>query len=247
MSEESSGNSRKVEVILSPALFPAYFERTDCTVVVIDVFRATSAICAAFESGVKGVIPVANLDAAIKYKSEGYLVGAERNAKVVEGFDFGNSPLGFKDGKFKGETIVLTTTNGTKAVDIAKSASNVIIGSFANLSAICDYIEKVDKDVFLFCAGWKDRFNLEDTLFAGAVAKKITQNLRFQNISDSTIAAINMYDSAKGDMYGFLGASSHRKRLSRLNMEEDVIYCLSIDQTNIVPVLKGDVIVSNKA
>ena len=247
MSEESSGNTKKVEVVLSPALFPAYFENRDCTVVIIDVFRASSAICAAFESGVEAVIPVANLEAAFKYKAEGYLVGAERNAEVVEGFDFGNSPLGFKDGKFKGETIVLTTTNGTKAIDIAKSASNVVIGSFANLAAICDYIEKVDKDVLLFCAGWKDRFNLEDTLFAGAVAQKITQNLRFQNISDSTIAAINMYAAAKDDMYGFLEDSSHRKRLNRLNMAEDVIYCLTLDQTDIVPVLKGDVIVSNKA
>jgi 2-phosphosulfolactate phosphatase len=247
MSEESSGNTKKVEVVLSPALFPAYFESNDCTVVVIDVFRATSAICAAFESGVKGVIPVANLEAAIEYKAKGYKVGAERNAEVVDGFDFGNSPLGFKDGKFKGETIVLTTTNGTKAVDVAKSAANVVIGSFANLSAICDYIEKADKDVLLFCAGWKDRFNLEDTLFAGAVAQKITQNLRFQNLSDSTIAAINMYDAAKDDMYGFLGDSSHRKRLSRLNMEEDVIYCLSLDQTDIVPILKDNVLVSNKA
>ncbi|MEJ6737053.1 MAG: 2-phosphosulfolactate phosphatase [Flavobacteriales bacterium] len=247
MSEESSGNTKKVEVVLSPALFPAYFENRDCTVVIIDVFRASSAICAAFESGVEAVIPAANLEAAFKYKAEGYLVGAERNAEVVEGFDFGNSPLGFKDGKFKGETIVLTTTNGTKAIDIAKSASNVVIGSFANLAAICDYIEKVDKDVLLFCAGWKDRFNLEDTLFAGAVAQKITQNLRFQNISDSTIAAINMYAAAKGDMYGFLEDSSHRKRLNRLNMAEDVIYCLTLDQTDIVPVLKGDVIVSNKA
>ena len=99
----------------------------------------------------------------------------------------------------------------------------------------------------LFCAGWKDRFNLEDTLFAGAVAQKITQNLRFQNISDSTIAAMNMYNAAKDDMYEFLGDSSHRRRLSRLNMEEDVIYCLSIDKTDIVPVLSGDVLVNNKS
>ncbi|NQX96802.1 MAG: 2-phosphosulfolactate phosphatase [Flavobacteriales bacterium] len=246
MSEESSGNTKKVEVILSPALFPAYFESKDCTVVVIDVFRATSAICAAFESGVEGLIPVATLEEAIDYKSKGYLVGAERNAEVVPGFDFGNSPLGFKDGQFKGETIVLTTTNGTKAIEMAKSAAKVIVGAFTNLSALCDYIEKEDKDVLLFCAGWKDRFNLEDTLFAGAVAQKISQNLRFQNLSDSSIAAINMYNGAKDDMYKFLGESSHRKRLSRLNMEEDVIYCLTLDQSNIVPVLDGNVIVSDK-
>ena len=246
MSEESSGNTKKVEVVLSPALFPAYFESKDCTVIVIDVFRATSAICAAFESGIKELIPAASVEEATAYKKQGYLVGAERNAEIVEGFEFGNSPLGFKNKSFKDQTIVLTTTNGTKAIDIAKLATNVAIGSFANLTAICNYIEKTDKDVLLFCAGWKDRFNLEDTLFAGAVAQRISQNLRFQNLSDSSIAAINMYNTAKNNLYGFLENSSHRKRLSRLNMEEDVIYCLSIDQTDIVPVLEGNVIVSNK-
>lgn len=245
MSEESSGNTRKVEVVPSPALFPVYFENTDCTVVVIDVFRATSAICAAFESGIDQLIPVATLEEAIEYKQKGFLVGAERNAKIVEGFDFGNSPLAFKDGQFKGKSLVLTTTNGTKAIEMAKPANRVVIGAFTNLTAVCDYIEKEDKDVLLLCAGWKDRFNLEDTLFAGAVAEKISQNLRFTNLSDSSIAAINMYNSAKEDMYEFLGESSHRKRLSRLNMEEDIIYCLTLDQSSIVPILEGDIVVSS--
>lgn len=246
MSEISSGNNRKVEVVYSPALFPVYFDNNDCIVVVIDVFRATSAICAAFESGVDSLIPVATLEEAIEYKQKGFKVGAERNAEIVEGFDFGNSPLTFKDGRFKNESLVLTTTNGTKALEMAKPANKVVIGSFTNLSALCDYVEKEDKDVLLLCAGWKDRFNLEDTLFAGAVAQKISQNLRFSNLSDSSIAAINMYDSAKDDLFEFLGESSHRKRLSRLNMEEDIIYCLTKDQSDIVPVLEGDVLVRNK-
>lgn len=246
MSEISSGNTRKVEVVYSPALFPVYFDNNDCVVVVIDVFRATSAICAAFQSGIDSLIPVATLEEAIEYKKKGFKVGAERNAEVVEGFDFGNSPLTFKDGKFKNESLVLTTTNGTKALEMAKPANKVAIGAFTNFSALCDYIEKEDKDVLLLCAGWKDRFNLEDTLFAGAVVQKVSQNLRFTNLSDSSIAAINMYESAKNDLFGFLGESSHRKRLSRLNMEEDIIYCLTKDKTDIVPVLEGDVLVSNK-
>ena len=246
MSEISSGNNRKVEVVFSPALFPVYFDNNDCIVVVIDVFRATSAICAAFESGVDSLIPVATLEEAIEYKQKGFKVGAERNAEIVEGFDFGNSPLTFKDGKFKNESLVLTTTNGTKALEMAKTANKVVIGAFTNLTALCDYVEQEDKDVLLLCAGWKDRFNLEDTLFAGAVAQKISQNLRFSNLSDSTIAAINIYDSAKDDLFGFLGESSHRKRLSRLNMEEDIIYCLTKDKSDIVPVLEGNVLVSNK-
>jgi 2-phosphosulfolactate phosphatase len=246
MSEESSAHRRKVEVIFSPALFPVYFDNKDCVVVVIDIFRATSAMCSALDSGVQAIIPVASLEEAIEYKQKGFKVGAERKAEIVEGFDFGNSPLKFKDGKFKGETIVLTTTNGTKAIDIAKGANKLIIGAFNNITAVCDYIEREDKDVLLLCAGWKDRFNLEDTLFAGAVAKKITENVRFSDLSDSTIAAINMYKEAEGNLYEFLGESSHRKRLSRLNLEEDIIYCLTLDQTDIVPILKNGKLVSNK-
>jgi 2-phosphosulfolactate phosphatase len=245
MGEESSGSKRKVEVVFSPALFPVYFENNDCTVVVIDIFRATSAICAAFECGIDSLISVATIEEAAKYKQKGYLVGAERNAEIVDGFDFGNSPLTFKDDKFINKTIVLTTTNGTQAVEMAKNANKVVIGAFTNFSALCDFVEKEDKDVLLLCAGWKGRFNLEDTLFAGAVAQRISQNLRFTKLSDSSFASIKMYESAKEDMYNFLGKSSHRKRLSRLNMEEDIIYCLTLDQSDIVPVLKGDEFVSN--
>jgi len=244
MSEISSDNTKKVEVVFSPSNFPTYFDSKDCTVVVIDVFRATSAICAAFESGIESLIPVDTLDKARKYKQEGFLVGAERNAEIVEGFDFGNSPLTFKNGDYKNKSIVLTTTNGTRAIEMAKDAATVIIGSFVNFTALCQYIEQQDQDVLLLCAGWKDRFNLEDTLFAGAVAQQISKNLRFKNLSDSSIAAISMYETAKDDLYGFLGDSSHRKRLSRLNMEEDIIYCLTFDQSTIVPVLEKDRIIA---
>ncbi len=245
MGEESSGNTNKVEVVFSPALFPVYFENVNCTVVIIDIFRATSAICAAFESGIDSLIPVATLEEAKKYKDQGYIVGAERNAEIVEGFDFGNSPLTFKDGKYKNKSIVLTTTNGTKAVEMAKPANKVVVGAFTNFSALCDYLEKEDKDVLLLCAGWKGRFNLEDTLFAGAVADRISKNLRFTNLSDSSIASINIYKKAKKDIYKFLGESSHRKRLSRLNMEEDIIYCLTFDNSEIVPVLEENAFIKN--
>lgn len=245
MSEESSGNNRKVEVCFSPALFPVYFQDKNCVVVVIDVFRATSAICSAIDNGVKSIVPVATVEEATIYKEKGFFVGAERQAEVVEGFDFGNSPITFKSGKYKDEEIVLTTTNGTKAIDLAKEAYKVVIGSFANLDAVCDYIEQEDKDVILFCAGWKDRFNLEDTLFAGAVVEKLAENLRFSNLADSALASVNLYNTAKNDLYGFLNESSHRKRLSRLNLEEDIIYCLTLNQSKNVPILKDGKIVKS--
>ena len=237
MSEESSGNKRKVEVCFSPALFPVYFQDKSCVVVVIDVFRATSAICSAIDSGVNSIIPVATIEEATAYKEKGFLVGAERQAEVVEGFDFGNSPITFQKQDFSGKDLVLTTTNGTKAIELAKEAYKVVVGSFGNLTAVCDFIEKEDRDVILFCAGWKDRFNLEDTLFAGAVVEQLSKNLRYADIADSAIASKELYANAKGNLYEFLNESSHRKRLSRLNLEEDIIYSLKIDQTTNVPVL----------
>lgn len=246
MSEISSQTKNKVEVCFSPTLFPIYFDNRNCIVVVIDVLRATTAICAAFEDGVAAVIPVATLEEATEYKQKGYIVGAERNAEIIEGFDFGNSPLAFQKGKYKDQTIVLTTTNGTQAIEVAKKAQQVIIGSFYNLDAVCDFIEKEDKDVLLLCAGWKERFNLEDTLFAGAVVEKLAENIRFHDLADSAIAALNLYKNAKGNLYQFLGESSHRKRLSNLNLEEDIVCCLTLNQSKIVPILKGNTLQVHK-
>lgn len=240
MGEILPQSKNKVEVCVSPALFPVYFDNQDCVVVVIDVFRATTAICAAFEDGVAAVIPVSTIEEATQYKNKGYIVGAERNAEVMEGFDFGNSPLTFKNEKYKNQTIVLTTTNGTKAIDVAKNAHIVIVGSFYNLDAVCSFLEKQDKDVLLLCAGWKERFNLEDTLFAGAVVEKLSKNIRFEDLADSAIAALNLYNSAKDDLFGFLSESSHRKRLSKLNLDEDILCCLKLNQSKLVPVLNGN-------
>jgi len=239
MSEIPSSNTRKIEVIHSPSLFSDYYEGDDCVVVIIDIFRATTTIIAAFENGIDKIIPVATLEEAREYKAKGFLTAAERNGEIVKGFDFGNSPLGLQKEMIENKTLVLTTTNGTRAIEIAKSVHKVIIGAFTNISVVCDFLEKEDKDVLLLCAGWRGRFNLEDTLFAGAVAHNLSQNLRFRNLSDSTIASIQMYEKGKDDLYAFLSEASHRKRLSKLNLEEDIIYCLTKDQSEIVPVLEG--------
>ncbi len=133
-------NKRKVEVVLSPLLFDL-FDAKNANVVVVDVLRATSAICAAFENGVDQIVPVRDVYDALEYKSQGWLAAAERNGNVVPGFDFGNSPHAFMQENLKGKGIVLTTTNGTKTIDIAKKKSkDVFIGSFVNLTALADLL-----------------------------------------------------------------------------------------------------------
>lgn len=245
--EESSGNLRKIEVCHSPALFDAYFEDEDCTVVVIDVFRATSAMVTAFAHGVEKMIPVSSMEEAERYRAEGYLTAAERKGEKVEGYALGNSPFHYMDEGLQGKSIVITTTNGTKAIEVASKANHVLLGSFLNLKAVAEQVEKLDKDVMLLCAGWKDRYNLEDTLVAGALVEIIEQNLRFGDYSDSAISARQLYRGAKEDLYAYLEDSSHRRRLSRLNMEEDIIFCLKHNEYNIVPYLKDGVLITSGA
>ena len=239
--------SKKLEVSYSPALFSSYYHDHDCNVVIVDIFRATSAICTAFHYGVKELIPVATLEEAIGYKKEGYLVGAERDGEVVEGFDFGNSPFSYMDERIKGQRIILTTTNGTKAITIARGAKGIVIGSFLNLHALADYLKQDGRDVLIQCAGWKNRFNLEDSLFAGALVNEMAMSPEFNNLADSAIAASHLYNMARDDLYGFLENSSHRRRLKRLNLDEDIRFCLQHSKYSVVPVYQNGCLVNKES
>ena len=230
---------RKIQTCYSPALYPLFHE-DDTIVVVVDILRATSAICTAFENGVKKMIPVAGLDEAQKYKDAGYLVAAERNAIKQEGFDFGNSPYHYMSEEVKGKTIVISTTNGTQAIEAAKGKATIVIGSFLNLSAVSSWLLQQKKDVLILCAGWKNKFNLEDSLFAGALANQLRDSNDFYTLCDSTIAAGYLYERAEQDLYGFLDVSSHRHRLKNLELEADVKYCLQIDIFTCIPIFNND-------
>jgi 2-phosphosulfolactate phosphatase len=227
-----------IEVCFSPQSYPL-FHNPGSIVVVIDILRATSAITTAFFNGVAKMIPVSTIEEAQKYKDQGYLVAAERNAEIVKGFDLGNSPFGYMNAKVKGKTIVITTTNGTQAIHAAKGTYKIVIGSFLNLDTVIEYLRKEKKDVLFLCSGWKNKFNLEDTLYAGAVAEQLIYKYNFNSICDSTIAAMELYKLAKHDLFGFLANSSHRNRLEKLDLERDIKYCLTPNQCPVLPVLEG--------
>jgi 2-phosphosulfolactate phosphatase len=165
----------EVNVCLSPALIPL-FGVEKYIVVIIDIFRATSSICYGIDNGAEAIIPVAEVEECLAYQEKypHYLLAAERNGEVVNGFDFGNSPFSYTKEKVTGKTVVLTTTNGTHALHLSRNAKKVVIGSFLNLTAICDWLKTQQDDVLLVCAGWKNNFNLEDTVFAGAVTYQLT-------------------------------------------------------------------------
>ncbi len=233
----------RVEVCFTPNLYPLHIEQEYEIVVAIDVLRATSAICSAFHHGVSKIIPVSTLDEAIEYRDNGFIVAAERKGQIVSGFDLGNSPFSYMDPKYKGKTIVLTTTNGTKAINTAKKVNSLIIGSLVNLDAVCEYLMDQGKSVLLLGSGWKNKFCLEDTICAGAITEKLLKTGNFYCESDSSIAAKYLYLSASENYFGYLKASSHRRRLRALNLNEDIKYCLTPNQTNVVPIRENNYLV----
>lgn len=231
---------RSVEVCLSPALIPHY-KVAGKIVVVIDIFRATSSMCYGFENGAKEIIPVATVDECRSYEGQDYLLAAERNGEVVEGFDFGNSPFSYTVEKVKGKKVVLTTTNGTHAIQEARAAEKIIIGSFLNLDAVAEWLRVQDNSVLLLCAGWKNKFNLEDTLFAGALLAKLQGT--FTQHCDAAVAAQDLFELAKNDLRGYLYKSSHSQRLKELNIEDDIQFCLKQNLCKVIPILEGDKLV----
>jgi len=238
-------NQRKLEVCLTPALIPLY-KVEDYIVVIIDIFRATSSICYGIENGAEAIIPVAEVAECAAYREKGseFLLAAERNGEVVEGFDFGNSPFSYTPEKVGGKTVVLTTTNGTHALHLSRAAKKVVIGSFLNLGALSAWLGDQQEDILLVCAGWKNNFNLEDSLFAGAVVEKLKD--AGYKLDDSAIGANDLYLAGRDDINGYLKKSSHSERLKKLGIEADVAFCLQVDQITAIPVLEGDKLVKLK-
>ncbi|MGZ4054301.1 MAG: 2-phosphosulfolactate phosphatase [Bacteroidia bacterium] len=226
-----------VDVCLSPYLYPVH-HKDDTIVVVIDILRATTAMCTAFHYGVDKMIPVATVEEAEEYKKKGFMVGAERNGIALEGFDFGNSPFSYMTDKIKGETIVISTTNGTQAIEAAKEAYQVVIGAFTNITALCNYLVAQNKSVLLLCSGWKNRFNWEDSMFAGAVTNRLL-TAGLHKTGDASMAMGFLYDQSQKNIIKFLRNSSHAERLAAMGLKKDIKYCFQLDKTDIIPVMQG--------
>lgn len=208
---------------------------------VVDILRATSCMTTALAHGVSSIRPVAEVEESRALREQGYLVAAERGGEKVADFDLGNSPFEYMDENLKGKKIGVTTTNGTRAISLSKGAGKLLIGSFLNLKSVAKALNEQENHVLIVCAGWKGHVNLEDTLFAGALAEQLTA--KFTPACDSTLTAISLYHAAKKDLLAFLENSSHVQRLKGLGIEKDIAFCLQHDLYNIVPVLKNNELV----
>ncbi len=236
-------NRPALHTVLSPRLLDLY-DVSDAVVVVIDVFRATSTIATALFNGAARVIPVDSVDQCIQIgKDTGGITAGERDGKVIEGLAYGNSPAEYPRSFIAGKTLVLTTTNGTKLLHKAlqKGAAEVITGSFPNLSAVSNYLASQNKPVILGCSAWKDRFNMEDALFAGAVIQKVKEHFTIH--CDSSLMAEEMYRLHQHDMQQFIRQTTHWHRLASYGLETDLEYCVTEDIANVLPIYKnGDLV-----
>ena len=230
----------EIDVCLSPELIHLY-DVADKIVVVVDVLRASSCMVAGIANGVERIRPFADLEKCRSMKASGYYIAGERNGQKVDGFDLGNSPYDYLQEHLIGQKIAVTTTNGTLAIEKSKDAKMVVIGAFLNKQALADFLLEKGMDMLILCAGWKGKFNLEDTLFAGAMIEALQQH--YHPSCDAPLAARALYREGKKDLRRYLQHSSHVQRLQRLNIDRDIAYCLRENELDCVPVLRDKEIV----
>lgn len=218
------------------------------TAIVIDVLRATSVITTALSNGAERVIPVSSVDEALNLsrKFEGQvLLGGEREAVKIPGFDLGNSPLEYKNELVAGKTVIITTSNGTRAIKASESAEHVLIGCFLNASAVVEKalrfaLSSETSCVALVCAGTLGEFSLDDAACAGLIVDSLVRNMERVNeipeLSDLAFACRDLYLEHRSDLKTFISHAGHYKRLLSLGFEKDIDYCLQRDVLDCVPV-----------
>ncbi|TMP96706.1 MAG: 2-phosphosulfolactate phosphatase [Verrucomicrobia bacterium] len=245
--------TRSIEVLFSPPEFSALAERdlsrTAC--VVLDILRATTTMMTALANGAEAVIPVSEIPEALAIRDDrpDVLLAGERNglrlrAEQTGGvdFDFGNSPREFLPEKVRGRTIVMTTTNGTRALRACAHAETVLIGSFLNLRAVVNLIrQELPPRLILVCAGTHNQAALEDTLAAGALCERLWPYYASGHVADSAEIARRIYPLLQADL---LGAMKHsRNGLRLLNHPElrgDVYFCVQRETLGFVAGLQTD-------
>lgn len=236
-------NSKSIEVCFTPLLFGT-FDIDEKIVVLVDILRATSTICTALQYGVKEIIPVATVEEARSFKEKGYMVAGERDGQVLSFADFGNSPFNFMNDNVAGKSIVYSTTNGTSAIHAATDCYQLVVGSYLNHEVLAAWLIGEQKDVIVFCSGWKNKFNLEDTLFAGALCETLLESGVFSTECDSVNASVDLWQIAKVDLLAYIQKAAHRERLRKLGLDDVLEYCHTFNTAPVLPVLNGNSIIA---
>lgn len=232
----------KLFVFHTPELTPT--DRVPECAIAVDVLRATSTIATALANGAEAVQAFSDLD-ELMHISESWnpakrIRAGERGGSMVEGFDFGNSPLGCTPDVVRGRRLFISTTNGTRALSCVRAASTVLAAALINRKSVVDYLlDKRPETVWIVGSGWEGSFALEDTVCAGAIAHSLLAGLGISMDelagNDEVIGAIALYRQWQDRLVDLLKHASHGKRLLRLDCQDDLRYCAQIDSLDVLP------------
>lgn len=235
-----------IDVCFVPAEYDAE-KYAGYTAVVIDVFRATTTMAAAFTNGCAGIIPVKTVEEAFAKRDElgkDVMLAGERGGILIEGFDLGNSPFEYTEEVIGGKTLVMTTTNGTFALNTVLSAPCIYTASLASCEAVCNALRRDGRDVVVVCAGTERRFSVEDTLCAGLIAHRLSD---IATLRDKACAAEAMYQGyMTKDFEERVTESSHGVYLTTRGFAHDVAHCLRHDIYDVAPIYRDGIITVGK-
>ncbi|MFV1883951.1 MAG: 2-phosphosulfolactate phosphatase [Balneola sp.] len=214
--------------------------------VIIDILRASSSIVTAVNNGAKKIIPVEDMSDAMKIArtmdQNDYLLCGEKDGVKIEGYHLGNSPQEYTKEVVGDKTLIINTTNGTRAIKKANLANRIYIGSFLNQKAILNALAEHDDEVVLICSGWRGRLALEDTMFAGSLIHKLCKGNLPEKTKDGAKVAFGLFEKFGDDLEETIRQSDHAHRLRNLVPEDDVPFCCQVDKFSVLPGMKDGII-----
>ncbi|MGZ4962237.1 MAG: 2-phosphosulfolactate phosphatase [Limisphaerales bacterium] len=241
---------RTLEVLFTPAEFAVLPQRdlAGSVCVVFDILRATTSMVTALGNGADAILPVSEIAEALEAarKHPGALLAGERDGLRIRAaqtgsvdFDLGNSPREFTSERVRGKKIVMTTTNGTRALQSCKHAARALAGSFLNLAVTAGAVQQIGtKNLIVICAGTFEEAAYEDTLAAGALCQLVWGTFE-AGATDAAHIAREVYLKANGDLMGaFVHSRNARRLLSRVELNQDVAFCAQRDTVELVAELK---------
>lgn len=226
----------------------------DKNVVIIDVLRATSSMTVALANGAKEIIPTdsASVAARIAKGRGNSLLCGEKDGKIVEGFNLGNSPFEFTEDIIKDKILVWSTTNGSVSIVKAKHSKSVALASFLNLSAVVDYVSRMDGDLYVVCSGKQSNICIEDVVCAGALLMKLSKVIGkdLEGVGDPEQIAMDLfkfYFASAGRIsnkaiHEMLESTEHGKYLASIGFGTDIDLCSKLDSLPFVPLFRNGVV-----
>lgn len=247
ISQNTEDKIIKINLYFTHERVASALELKDKNIVVTDVLRTSTTMITGLSNGAKEIIPTEDVASAglIGRNSEGQaLLCGERNGKIIEGFNLGNSIKEYSHDKVNGKTLIFSSTNGTPAIMKSKFARNCIILGFANLTRVVNYLASIHEDFIVLCSGKTGEFSLEDTVCSGMLINRLVKKNpkeRFE-LTDSALGAVKLYTAYKDDLLGMLQESEHGKFLCEIGFEDDLAECSKVDVCDCLPVLRNGVI-----